>query len=142
MTRYERPAVAGGETGATTDDDHWLDLGRLKPREDVVEALLRQFRPAIVLYCRSRLARTRTRTRTGVDARLARTLLAHLPAAQRRLLLLRVVGGLSAEDTGYVLDMSPGAVRVAQHRALIRLRRWPPMKLAAHEAPRRETARP
>ena len=144
MTKYERPAVAGGETGATTDDDHWLDLGRLEPREDVVEALLRQFRPAIVRYCRSRLARTRTRTRTrtGVDARLARTLLAHLPAAQRRLLLLRVVGGLSAEDTGYVLDMSPGAVRVAQHRALIRLRRWPPMKLAAHEAPRRETARP
>jgi RNA polymerase sigma-70 factor (ECF subfamily) len=33
-----------------------------------------------------------------------------------------VVGGLSAEDTGYVLDMSPGAVRVAQHRALLRLR--------------------
>jgi len=32
------------------------------------------------------------------------------------------VAGLSAEDTGYVLDMSPGAVRVAQHRALLRLR--------------------
>jgi RNA polymerase sigma-70 factor (ECF subfamily) len=64
----------------------------------------------------------------GVDARLARALLAHLPAAQRRLLLLRVVAGLSAEDTGYVLDMSPGAVRVAQHRALVRLR-----ALAAHE---------
>ena len=57
--------------------------------------------------------------------------LARLPTAQRRLLLLRVVGGLSAEDTGYVLDMSPGAVRVAQHRALVRLR-----ALAAHEAGR------
>ena len=64
----------------------------------------------------------------SADARLARALLAHLPAAQRRLLLLRVVAGLSAEDTGYVLDMSPGAVRVAQHRALVRLR-----TLAAHE---------
>ena len=63
----------------------------------------------------------------SADARLARALLAHLPAAQRRLLLLRVVAGLSAEDTGYVLDMSPGAVRVAQHRALGRLR-----ELAAH----------
>jgi RNA polymerase sigma-70 factor (ECF subfamily) len=84
----------------------------------------------------------------SVDARLARTLLAHLPAAQRRLLLLRVVGGLSAEDTGYVLDMSPGAVRVAQHRALIRLRAlaaenagrrkgWPPKRLAAEKAGRR-----
>ena len=58
----------------------------------------------------------------GADARRARILLAHLPASQRRLLLLRVVAGLSAEDTGYVLDMSPGAVRVAQHRALLRLR--------------------
>ena len=57
-----------------------------------------------------------------VDARHARMLLASLPAGQRRLLLLRVVAGLSAEDTGYVLDMSPGAVRVAQHRALARLR--------------------
>jgi RNA polymerase sigma-70 factor (ECF subfamily) len=58
----------------------------------------------------------------GVEARQARILLAHLPDDQRRLLLLRVAGGLSAEDTGYVLDMSPGAVRVAQHRALLRLR--------------------
>ena len=58
----------------------------------------------------------------GVDARRARVLLARLPASQRRLLLLRVVAGLSAEDTGHVLGMSPGAVRVAQHRALIRLR--------------------
>jgi RNA polymerase sigma-70 factor (ECF subfamily) len=65
----------------------------------------------------------------SVDARLARALRAILPAAQRRLLLLRVVGGLSAEDTGYVLDMSPGAVRVAQHRALLRLR-----ALAAHDS--------
>jgi RNA polymerase sigma-70 factor (ECF subfamily) len=38
---------------------------------------------------------------------------------------------LSAEDTGYVLDMSPGAVRVAQHRALVRLR-----ALAARETAR------
>jgi len=65
----------------------------------------------------------------GVDARQAKILLATLPASQRRLLLLRVVAGLSAEDTGYVLDMSPGAVRVAQHRALVRLR-----ALAAHES--------
>jgi RNA polymerase sigma-70 factor (ECF subfamily) len=29
---------------------------------------------------------------------------------------------LSAEETGAVLDMTAGAVRVAQHRALARLR--------------------
>jgi RNA polymerase sigma-70 factor, ECF subfamily len=57
-----------------------------------------------------------------LDARRTRALLATLPAGQRRLLLLRVVTGLSAEETGYVLDMTPGAVRVAQHRALTRLR--------------------
>ena len=217
MTGREHLAVAGEETRATTDDDHLLDPGRLKPpdhdkprdherprqdqdpppRPDAIEALLRQFRPAIVRYCRARLVSAGVRTRTGsldeddvaqevclalvsalpsyrdmgrpfgafifaiaahkvadaargaaraplpvpvlpdlpdrcpgpgeallknVDARIARALLASLPAAQRRLLLLRVVAGLSAEDTGYVLDMSPGAVRVAQHRALARLR--------------------
>jgi hypothetical protein len=71
----------------------------------------------------------------GVDARRARVLLARLPAGQRRLLLLRVVAGLSAEDTGYVLDMSPGAVRVAQHRALIRLRALAAREPAALAAP-------
>jgi RNA polymerase sigma-70 factor (ECF subfamily) len=35
---------------------------------------------------------------------------------------MRVLSGLSAEETGKVLGMSPGAVRVAQHRALARLR--------------------
>lgn len=52
----------------------------------------------------------------------ARRLLDRLPAAQRELLLLRVVNGLSAEETGVALGMSAGAVRVAQHRALARLR--------------------
>lgn len=58
----------------------------------------------------------------GERAGIARALLDRLPPAQRELLLLRVVSGLSAEQTGLVLDMSPGAVRVAQHRALARLR--------------------
>jgi RNA polymerase sigma-70 factor, ECF subfamily len=175
-------------------------------RQDAIEALLRQFRPAIVRYCRARLAQTqlaqsgsqdeddlaqevclallsalpsyqdmgrpfrafvfaiaahkvadaaRGAARSplpvpvlpdlpdrclgpeeivvaGVDARQVRVLLARLPAGQRRLLLLRVVGGLSAEDTGYVLDMSPGAVRVAQHRALIRLRALAATEHAGH----------
>ena len=55
-------------------------------------------------------------------ARLARDLLELLPAQLRELVLLRVVVGLSAEETGRALGMSPGAVRVAQHRALSRLR--------------------
>jgi RNA polymerase sigma-70 factor, ECF subfamily len=172
-------------------------------RQDAIEALLAQLRPAIVRYVRARLARTGSQDEddvaqevclallsalpsyqdlgrpftafvfgiaahkvadavrgaarsplpvpvvpelpdrclgpeeivvAGVDARLARILLASLPASQRRLLLLRVVAGLSAEDTGYVLDMSPGAVRVAQHRALARLRAQAAAQSAAQPA--------
>jgi RNA polymerase sigma-70 factor (ECF subfamily) len=57
-----------------------------------------------------------------IEAERARTLLAQLPVHLRELLILRVVTGLSAEETGNVLGMSAGAVRVAQHRALARLR--------------------
>ncbi|HTE72758.1 MAG TPA: RNA polymerase sigma factor ShbA [Actinomycetes bacterium] len=56
------------------------------------------------------------------DAALVRSLLDRLPPTQRELLILRVAVGLSAEETGSALGMSPGAVRVAQHRALARLR--------------------
>ncbi len=45
-----------------------------------------------------------------------------LPAKQREILILRVVVGLSAEETAEAVGSSPGAVRVAQHRALARLR--------------------
>ena len=58
----------------------------------------------------------------SLEAQRARTLLARLPRQQRELLCLRVLVGLSAEETGRALGMSPGAVRVAQHRALARLR--------------------
>lgn len=57
-----------------------------------------------------------------LEAQRARTLLARLPVHLRELLVLRVITGLSAEETGNVLGMSAGAVRVAQHRALARLR--------------------
>lgn len=57
-----------------------------------------------------------------LEAQRARALLAHLPARVRELVILRVVTGLSAEETGNLLGMSAGAVRVAQHRALARLR--------------------
>jgi RNA polymerase sigma-70 factor, ECF subfamily len=56
------------------------------------------------------------------DAERARAMLAVLPAHQRRLLLLRVVTGLTAAETGEILGMSAAAVRVAQHRAIGQLR--------------------
>ncbi|GAA2691888.1 MULTISPECIES: sigma-70 family RNA polymerase sigma factor [Actinosynnema] len=49
-------------------------------------------------------------------------LLRVLPEKQREILLLRVVVGMSAEETAHAVRSTPGAVRVAQHRALARLR--------------------
>jgi RNA polymerase sigma-70 factor, ECF subfamily len=46
-----------------------------------------------------------------------------LSAEQREILVLRVMVGFSAEETADALGMTPGAVRVGQHRALSELRR-------------------
>ncbi len=56
-----------------------------------------------------------------VTGRMAK-LLHNLPERQREVLVLRVVVGLSAEETAEAVGSTPGAVRVAQHRALSRLR--------------------
>jgi RNA polymerase sigma-70 factor (ECF subfamily) len=53
-------------------------------------------------------------------------LLDQLPEKQREILVLRVVVGLSAEETAEAVGSTPGAVRVAQHRALARLRKSMP----------------
>lgn len=68
--------------------------------------------------------------RTGPDvaaceletSRELAALLAQLPAPQGEILRLRIAAGLSAEETGAVVGMTPGAVRIAQHRALTKLR--------------------
>jgi RNA polymerase sigma-70 factor (ECF subfamily) len=49
-------------------------------------------------------------------------LLDTLPRRQREVLVLRVALGLTAEETATAVGSTPGAVRVAQHRALARLR--------------------
>lgn len=54
-------------------------------------------------------------------ARMKR-LLSVLPEKQREILTLRIVVGLSAEETAEAVGSTPGAVRVAQHRALARLK--------------------
>ncbi|MFI9009676.1 RNA polymerase sigma factor ShbA [Actinosynnema sp. NPDC053489] len=60
--------------------------------------------------------------RVELSHRMGR-LLRLLPEKQREVLVLRVVVGLTAEQTAAAVDATPGAVRVAQHRALTRLRR-------------------
>ncbi|WP_158848947.1 RNA polymerase sigma factor ShbA [Saccharothrix deserti] len=49
-------------------------------------------------------------------------LLQRLPDRQREILVLRVAVGLSAEETAAAVGSTAGAVRVAQHRALARMR--------------------
>lgn len=63
------------------------------------------------------LAALESVTTAEVIARLT----AHLSDDQADIVLLRVIGGLTAEEVGRLVGRSPGAVRVAQHRALRRL---------------------
>ncbi len=62
------------------------------------------------------------RAMQGELAEQMNKLLDMLPDKQREILVLRVVVGLSAEETAEAVQSTPGAVRVAQHRALSRLR--------------------
>ena len=55
-----------------------------------------------------------------------RRLLTPLSVRQREILVLRVVLGLSAEQTAALVGSTPTAVRAAQHRALCRLRQLAP----------------
>jgi RNA polymerase sigma-70 factor (ECF subfamily) len=57
------------------------------------------------------------------DSDVAQRLLALLTAEQREVLILRVVAGLSVDETARVVGRRPGAVRGLQHRALEQLRR-------------------
>ena len=59
------------------------------------------------------------------------TLTAELPLAHRQVLLLRLVLGFSAAETGQILDRTPEGVRQIQRRALQALRR----RLKSADAP-------
>ena len=63
------------------------------------------------------------RAMQGELSRQMTDLLQVLPDKQREIVMLRVVVGLSAEETAEAVGSTPGAVRVAQHRALARLRK-------------------
>ena len=57
-----------------------------------------------------------------VDAMLLRALIARLPETERDVVELRFMEDLDVEQTAVRLGKQPGAVRVAQHRALTKLR--------------------
>lgn len=64
-------------------------------------------------------------------------LLEHLPDRQREVLLLRTVVGLSIEEVADATGTTVGAVRIAQHRALSRLRQVLAVDVAVRRPPRR-----
>lgn len=77
-----------------------------------------------------------------LDSELASTakrFIDQLPEQQRWVLILRVIRGYSAERTATMLGTTPGAVRVAQHRALTRVRTQ--LSLFEHEDTVRSAAR-
>ncbi|HEY6314699.1 MAG TPA: RNA polymerase sigma factor [Streptosporangiaceae bacterium] len=57
----------------------------------------------------------------AISVRSVVALIATLPRDQAEIVMLRVVGGLDVADVGRIVGKSPGAVRVAAHRALRRL---------------------
>lgn len=56
-------------------------------------------------------------------SRQMKQLLGTLPEKQREILVLRLVVGLSAEETAAAVGSTAGAIRVAQHRAIARLKK-------------------
>ena len=69
------------------------------------------------------------------DAETVGRLLDTLPPKLREIITLRVGAGMSAEETGRALDMTAGAVRVAQHRAMQKLRKTAADDLSLRVAP-------
>jgi RNA polymerase sigma-70 factor, ECF subfamily len=57
----------------------------------------------------------------SISARAVVALIATLPRDQAEIVMLRVVAGLDVTDVARIVGKSPGAVRVAAHRALRRL---------------------
>jgi RNA polymerase sigma-70 factor (ECF subfamily) len=58
---------------------------------------------------------------TGDDVARAVARIKRLPGPQAEVVLLRVLGGYSAEEVAELTGRTPGSVRVIQHRALRRL---------------------
>jgi RNA polymerase sigma-70 factor (ECF subfamily) len=139
LVRFLRAQAPG--MGEDLAHDTWLVVGAKLPDFDGDE---RAFRMWLLSIARAKVARQRgssarlhtttvdphalskiTQQRESDDVSVADAaiaqLLAELPPSHAEILLLRVVGGLSAEETGALVGKSPGAVRVIQHRALHKL---------------------
>ena len=142
LLRYLRASVARG-SAEDLASDVWLDAGRGLARFQGDE---RAFRAWVFTIARRRVVdAVRTHRRRGtypvdpatladhctaqdegelaareaLDAALER--IAALPSDQAQVVLLRVLGDLSLEDTAQILGKRAGTVGVLQHRALRKL---------------------
>lgn len=111
--RYSRGRLG---RGAVADDVAGEIVGR-------VSDLLARHRPVgrpfgAVVY------RTAVTVADGVAGRCASPV-GDLPAELREMLVLRVAAGLTVGQVAELTGLSPGTVRVRQHRALAALRSWP-----------------
>jgi RNA polymerase sigma-70 factor, ECF subfamily len=89
---------------------------------EVLEALPERGRPLLTFVYGIAVRAVARADRGGEAADRLGQLVRVLPAQQREVLVLRVIVGLTAADTAEALGSTPGAVRVAQHRAMSRLR--------------------
>lgn len=91
--------------------DHYRRTGRdcSVPTEDVPETVDPDANPEHILTVAHR------QKRLG-------ELLDTLPPQDRKILILRLIMGLSAKETAAAVGLTPNAVRVRQHRALTKLR--------------------
>jgi RNA polymerase sigma-70 factor, ECF subfamily len=89
------------------------DAGRSRARRPVSLELTEADQPAV--------PDTADLALEAISVRSVVALIATLPRDQAEIVMLRLVGGLDVADVGRIVGKSPGAVRVAAHRALRRL---------------------
>jgi len=115
---------SGGEPGFR----RWLvTIARNTHLDDVRRASRRREQPSedvgeLAEQRRERSPDAAVQVEERMSTRRALRLIGSLPPDQAELVLLRVVVGLDVGDVAAVTGRSPGAVRVAVHRALRRLR--------------------
>jgi len=111
--------------GTSTEFRAWLFT--VARHRAIDQARARTRRPSVAVghaVDQVRLPVTPSAEDTAVEqdaTRAALRLVAQLPADQAEMVMLRVVAGLDVADVAAIVGRTPGAVRVAVHRALKRL---------------------
>ena len=101
--------VYGIEFNKVADAHRSLSRDRLQPTDEVPDAVATGLSPEQFAL-------------ENDESNQIRALLDLLGDKARDIIVLRVLVGLSAEETAEAVGSTPGAVRVAQHRALAKLR--------------------